>query len=166
LKSYIVTVDIAEYNSYKMEVFADNISKANDIIMKYNKDVVNKDVSLTLFEPSTDYCSNKSPRCTNITFLSVEYLENGTLVQKSLASKEIISFSKNIVKFNYLIKIAEFNRHTIIVNDVSSMEQIVPILRSEKKIKSKYKNSLISIGTKPKSTCDNNIIVLDISENL
>lgn len=164
MKSYKVIADIAEYNSYKMEVFASDIAKANEIIMKYNKDVINKNVILTLFEPSVEYCVQQSPRCTNITFLSVEYFENDVVIKKSLASKEIMNFNQDTIKFNYIIKIAEYNRYSITMKDVVSQDQITHILRSNENIKINYQSSLIDIGVKPKLIGDENIITLDISE--
>jgi hypothetical protein len=165
IKKYKFTVDIAEYNSYRLTVFAKNISKSNDILMKFNKSVKNKNIKLSLLEVGSGICYRKSPSNVDVNLLSVERYSEGNYTKIKIESIYQIEDGIEDLKFNYIIRIAEYNRYSILINSQYDISHLSALIKSNKKQTSDgYMCELTQVASKLKQQSSEPVIIVDVIE--
>lgn len=165
IKEYKFTVDIAEYNSYRLTVFAKNISKSNDVLMKFNKSVKNKNTKISLLEVGSSKCYRKSPSNINVNLLSVEKYTEGLYKKIKVESIYQIEDSEEDLKFNYIIRIAEYNRYSIFIKSQYEISHLSALIKSNKNQTSDgYICELTQVASKVKQQSSEPIIIVDFIE--
>ena len=161
-KKYIITAEIAEYNSYRMDVMAPDIAFANDIIMKFNKSVVNVDVSISLLSVGSCECSTKSPSNIDLNLLGVEQLKEKIYEPITTQSIYRLKDQSSNLKFKYIIQIAEYNRYKITVHTQADLDYAIALVKSNKsKITENYHVELIEVASQEKKQFSEPVLILD-----
>jgi hypothetical protein len=148
-KTQNLTVDIAEYNSYIIEIKARNMDDANKIIFSMSKQIM-KDVQYKRIAHAVKKIYQGASSFMDTEFLNCKFLDVEKNIYKIFPIEKIKEKidKKEKLMFCYKSNIAEYNRYVIEINSESKEIARNRILTNGSREEYGYKPTLIQISAR------------------
>jgi hypothetical protein len=144
-----LTVDIAEYNSYIIEIKAKSIDDANKIIFSMSKQIV-KNVQYKRISHAAKPVYQGASAFSDTEFLNCKYLDKENNIYRIFPIEKIKDKmeKKEELIFCYKSNIAEYNRYEISINVENKEIARNKILANTSREEYGYKPTLIQISAR------------------